>query len=235
MSTSVFSDYYLTSFLYNSSFVSQHFLTDYVSKLSHLDTILLVTGGSSVFANLTLYNSFTHDLFLTFSIKFSNLMVLFSSSYQDVYSLVLLFSPDLILAFDDYFFTYYSTSFVNTAVSSVFDSYSSNLNYIFGEGIITLFLFMLFSWFIVYFFTLNSFLRWSSFQSTQFMRFYLYFFSMSKDTRVQFEAVTQTAIFFIFYWAMTLMAFVDDKEELIEYLDSAFFLFLYFCSLIFFF
>jgi hypothetical protein len=72
-------------------------------------------------------------------------MVLFSSSYQDIFSLVLLFSPDLILAFDDYFFTYYSTNFINTAVASVFDSYSSNLNYMFGEGLITLFLFMLFS------------------------------------------------------------------------------------------
>lgn len=159
MSTSVFSDYYLTSFLYNSSFINQHFLSDYVSKLSHLDTVLLATGGFSQFNNLVLYNSFMHDLFLTFTVKFSNLMVLFSSSYQDIFSLILLFSPDLILAFDDYFFTYYSTNFINTTVASVFDSYSSNLNYIFGEGLITLFLFMLFSWFIVYFFTLNSFLR----------------------------------------------------------------------------
>ena len=234
MSTSVFSDYYLTSFLYNSSFINQHFLSDYVSKLSHLDTVLLVTGGFSQFSNLVLYNSFMHDLFLTFSVKFSNLMVLFSSSYQDIFSLILLFSPDLILAFDDYFFTYYSTNFINTTVASVFDSYSSNLNYIFGEGLITLFLFMLFSWFIVYFFTLNSFLRWSNFHPTQFMRFYLYFFSMSKDTRVQFEAVTQTLIFFIFYWAMTIMAFDDDKEELIEYLDSTFFYFFTFVLLYFF-
>jgi hypothetical protein len=32
----------------------------------------------------------------------------------------------------------------------------------------------------------------------------------------------QTAIFFIFYWSMVIIAFDDDKEELIEYLDSTF-------------
>jgi hypothetical protein len=57
---------------------------------------------------------------------------------------------------------------------------------------------------------------------------------MSKDTRVQFEAVTQTVVFFVFYWAMVIMAFDDDKEELIEYLDSTFFYFFTFVLLYFF-
>ena len=57
---------------------------------------------------------------------------------------------------------------------------------------------------------------------------------MSRETRLQFEAITQTAIFFIFYWAMTIMTFDDDKEELIEYLDTIFFLFFTFILFYFF-
>lgn len=145
MSTSVFSDYYLTSFLYNSSFINQHFLVDYSTKVSHLDVTLLVTSRFPRYSNMVLYSSYTNDLFLTFTIKFANLLTLFSSAYQDVFSLVLLFSPDLVMAFSDYFFTYYTNSASGELISSIFDSYSSNLNYIFGEGIIILFLFMLFS------------------------------------------------------------------------------------------
>jgi hypothetical protein len=38
-----------------------------------------------------------------------------------------------------------------------------------------------------------------------------------------FESVVQTGVFFIFYWSLAIMAFDDDKEELIEYLDTIFF------------
>ena len=57
---------------------------------------------------------------------------------------------------------------------------------------------------------------------------------MSKDTRVQYEALIQTMVFFIFYWAMAIMAFDDDKEELIEYLDTIFFYFFTFVIIYFF-
>jgi hypothetical protein len=159
MVTSAFSDYYLTSFLYNSSFINQHFLCDYSTKVSHLDTVLLATTSSTKYADMIFYLSYTNDLFLTLNVKFYSLLSLFSSTYQDVFSLVLLFSPDLLAAFNDYFFVYYSNTMLHETASYVFDSYSSNLNYAFGEGIIILFLFTLFSWFIIYFFTLSSFLR----------------------------------------------------------------------------
>jgi hypothetical protein len=46
---------------------------------------------------------------------------------------------------------------------------------------------------------------------------------MSRETRVQFEAVLQTLLFILLYWAMTIMAFDDDQEEVIEFIDTAFF------------
>jgi hypothetical protein len=159
MSNSVFSDYYLTSFLYNSSFINQHLLSDYNSKLSYLDTVLLGMGSSPLNSGNFLYSSFISDTFLLFNIKFLNVISLFSSSYQDILSLVLLFSPEVILAFNDYFLLYYSNSFLGATASSVFDSYTSNLNYSFGDGIITLFLFFIFSWFVIYFFTLSFFFK----------------------------------------------------------------------------
>ena len=78
-------------------------------------------------------------------------------------------------------------------------------------------------------------LKWSKFNWSYFLRIYGYIFSISKEIRIQFESVLQSGIFFIFYWAMAVMAFDDDKEELIEYLDSMFFYFFTFILLYFFF
>ena len=45
-------------------------------------------------------------------------MSLFFSSYQDIYSVIMLISPELILAFADYFNSYHAPSFVSARVSS---------------------------------------------------------------------------------------------------------------------
>ena len=50
---------------------------------------------------------------------------------------------------------------------------------------------------------------------------------MSRETRVQFEALLQTLLFILLYWAMTIMAFDDDQEEVIEFIDTAFFLYVF--------
>lgn len=43
---------------------------------------------------------------------------------------------------------------------------------------------------------------------------------------MQFEAVIKSMLFFLFYWAMVLMAFDDDQEEIIEFIDT-FFLYIF--------
>jgi len=185
------------TFLHNSSFINQHLTLDYSLKMSYLD-IILITSNSVNYSASSLYVSYINDLYNNFSVLYLPLLSLFSSSYQDVYSLVMLVSPEVIIAFADYFNLYHSSSFINAQVSACFDSYTNNLNYIFGEGILSLFMFLFFAWLLIYFFTVNSLLTWSTYNYSQFARLYLYFFSMSRDTRLQFEVVLQTAIFFFF-------------------------------------
>ena len=105
----------------------------------------------------------------------------------------------------------------------MFDSYTNNLNYYPSEGLISFMLFGLYVWFLVYFFTTNLSLKWSQPVSAHFVRFYYYFFSMSREIRVQLEAVMQTILFILLYWTMAIMAFDDDQEEVIEFMDTSFF------------
>ena len=46
---------------------------------------------------------------------------------------------------------------------------------------------------------------------------------MSREIRVQLEAVFQTILFILLYWTMAIMAFDDDQEEVIEFMDTSFF------------
>lgn len=174
-------------------------------------------------------------MYLSFNIQYLPYLSYFTSIYQDIFTLIIFFSPEVIIAFSDYFYFYYGGLYTTLPlVSSCFDSYVNNLNYSYNNGLLTFFMFFFFSWFLVYFFYTLFILKWSNLRWSQFIRSYLYTFSLSKDTRVQYEAVLQTAIFFVFYWALTIMSFDDDKEELIEYLDTIFFYFFSFVLIYFF-
>lgn len=234
INTAVFSDFSLVSFFYNASFINTHFTIEYSTKFSFLDVLL--TKMSHVRYNPTyLYSSFISDLYLTFHTYYLGNLGLFTSNCQDLFTSVLLLSPELIMVFHDYFYVYYFNASAFFITSAVFDSYTSNLNFNFNENFTTLILFFFFAWFFLYFFYMTVLLRWNKFTWSQVVRTYYYFFSVSKDTRINFESVTQSAIFFIFYWVMAIMAFDDDKEELLEFLDNAFFYFFTFTLLYFFF
>lgn len=147
MSTISFNEYSLVSFIYNSYFLNQHFITDYVSKLSFVDTLLVITNASYYNNNvLLLYNYFIIDLYLSFNIQYLPYLSYFTSSYQDIFTLIIFFAPEVIISFSDYFYYYYS-GFYNSSpvVSACFDSYTNNLNYNFNEGFISFFLFFFFS------------------------------------------------------------------------------------------
>lgn len=92
-----------------------------------------------------LYNSFINDIYTGFSIQFLPILSLYFSTYQDIFSSILLFSPEIVIAFSDYFAIYYGFNLINNTASVCFDSYVTNLNYHFGEGIIFLFMFFFFS------------------------------------------------------------------------------------------
>lgn len=145
MSTISLSEYSIVSFIYNSSFINQHFITDYTTKLSFLD-IILINSNFYNFNSTMLYNYFIMDMYLSFNIQYLPYLSYYTSNYQDIFTLILLFSPDVVLAFSDYFYTYYG-GFHSTSlsVSSCFDSYVNNLNYNFNEGLVFFFMFFFFS------------------------------------------------------------------------------------------
>ena len=224
----------IISFLTNSSFLNHHLMVDSSTKLSYLDVLLIASSGRNYDA-ATLYHSFLHDTYLIFVLRYFNILPSFISNYQDLFTMSLIFTPELILAFNEYFNSFYNFFFLNSVAVACFDSYTINMIYSIQEGLSSVFLFFLFSWFIIYFFLSSISLLWSKLHAGQFVRSYLYFFSLSREVRIQFEATTQTAIFFVLYWSMTIMSFDDDKEELIEYLDTSFFYFFSFVLIYFFF
>ena len=183
-------DFSFISFLYNSSFINQHLLTDYNSKLSYLDVFLINTKFLYV-NDFTLYNSFIYD----------------------------------ITAFNENFYYYYLVNMIDPQVVVFFDSYVNNLNYYYGDGVLSFFMFFFYVWLMIYMFSMSLVLKWTFGYYNYFLRFYYFFYSFSKENRIQFESVIQTAIFFIFYWSMAIMAFDDDKEEVIEFFDTSLFLF----------
>jgi hypothetical protein len=150
VSTIATSDFSFISFLYNSAFINQHLLTDFITKVSQLDIILIVSN-SYVFTFKTLYVYTLMDMNIDMFNLFISYLPLLNSNYQDVYSVVLLLSPELIFALTDFFSTYFFSSSINLVPASVFDSYVNNLNYSFHESVVTFVMFTLYIWFLIYF------------------------------------------------------------------------------------
>lgn len=218
------SDFSFISFLYNSAFINQHLLTDFITKVSQLDIILIISN-SYVFTFKTLYIYMLMDINIDMFNLFISYLPLLNSNYQDVYSVVLLLSPELIFALSDFFSTYFFSSSINLVPASVFDSYVNNLNYSFHESVITFVMFVLYIWFLIYFVLTSASLKWSINYLNHMIRFQYFFIALSKETRIQFEAVLQTFVFFLFYWVAALITFDDDQEEMIEFVDTMLFYF----------
>jgi hypothetical protein len=130
------SDTSFLSFLYNSSFISHHLLTDSITKFSTLDFLLIMSNNRHM-SFQTLFLSFLLDLHTDFFNLYLPYIPLFSSSYQDSTSMVLLLSPDLILAFKEFYSTYFFESSINFLPAAVFDSFVNNLTYHVCDGAIT--------------------------------------------------------------------------------------------------
>lgn len=218
------SDFSFISFLYNSAFINQHLLTDFITKVSQLDLILIISN-SYIFSFKTLYIYMLMDVNVDMFNLFISYLPLLNSNYQDIYGVVLLLSPELIFALNDFFASYFLSSSINLSPASVFDSYVNNLNYSFHESVVTFLMFVLYIWFLIYFVLTSSSLRWSVNYLNHLIRFQYFFTALSKDTRIQFEAALQTFVFFLFYWVAALITFDDDQEEMIEFVDTMLFYF----------
>jgi hypothetical protein len=130
MSSILVSDFSFLSFLTNSFFINTHFLLDSVTKFSQLDLILLLSN-STVLSFKTLFISFIFDLNLELTNLYLMELSLFSSNYQDIFSLIVILSPELIMSFSDYLSLCFGEAKFNYAPVAVFDSYTNNLNYSF--------------------------------------------------------------------------------------------------------
>ena len=222
-------DWSLPSFITQSSFVNQHIVFDTIIKFSHFDGLLLYTNTLSNVQS-TLYLHTLNDSYRQLTTCFLPLSTLLHSEYQETLSTTFLVSPELSNIFMDFVTTYYFNSVLNYSPVSVFDSYTSNLNFFYGESFIFYLFFIGYVWYIIYCFLTVLILRWDNLVGFHFIRFYYYFYSMAKDMRLQFETVLQTIVFIALYWSVVIFTFDDDQEEATEFLNTSVF---YFFSVVF--
>jgi hypothetical protein len=146
-----------------------------------------------------LYDAFNYDSILNLNINNFNTSFLLQNEYQEPFNTVLLVAPELSNIFFNYINVYILPTIFHVTPSAVFDVFINNSNFYWGDGVIQFFLFFLYVYFFIYFFSNSVTLKWVIFLNSHFIRFYYYFFSVSKETRIQFEALTQTVIFFLVY------------------------------------
>jgi hypothetical protein len=98
-------------------------------------------SNNAYMSSQTLFLSFILDIHTDFFNLYLPYIPLFTSSYQDSSSMILLLSPDLILAFKDFYSTYFFESSINFLPAAVFDSFVNNLTYHVSEGVVNFFMF----------------------------------------------------------------------------------------------
>jgi len=217
-------DWTLFSFIFQSSFLNQHILVDSLVKLSYLDTVLIKANLYSTTPQF-LYLSILNDTYINTVTCFIPFTTLFESDYTELVNSTLLISPELSNIFNDYTNSYFINKKTNLTPVAVFDSYTDISNFYFNEGVIYFMLFSGYIWFIIIFFLTIITLRWVLPVNSYFVRFYYYVYAITLEVRLQFETLFQTLLFFILYWLITLLTFDDEQEEMIEFMDTCFFLF----------
>ena len=121
-----------------------------MSKVSYLDSTLLFTSTQAVSAE-SLYTPVMHDMAVHVSSAVLPLSTLLNSEFQDIFSVTLITSPELLIALSDFTSLYILTSSVDNAPAAITDSYTSNLNFFVIEGAVSFMLFFYYVWFLVYF------------------------------------------------------------------------------------
>jgi len=104
---------------------------------------MLLQGN--LYKSQSLYHAFLNDL-VTYISNY-NIMLSYSlqSDYQDMFSSILLISPELSLALNDFLNSYFLQKTINTNPVAVFDSFNNNLNFYSSEGVIYFLLFVMYS------------------------------------------------------------------------------------------
>lgn len=223
----ILSDFNAYSFLFTSFFYNSHFFLDSLIKLSVLD-IMLITESTKQFYVKELFTVFIWDLLTLIYNKFLILQFLFYTDYQDYLILLLHYSPELILALNDYINIYWIQSTLNYSTAAVFDLFNDSVNSSISEFMEYFSLIFFFFLITIIFVNLFSIVKWNNPLEVYFIRLYYYFYSAAREMRLQFEAMLLVFFFFFFYWTMMVATFDDDQEEIIELFDVSFFFFFLF-------
>lgn len=151
-------DWSLLSFVFNSTFINNHFVSDSITKLSYLDSVLLNAGCASS-TSQTLYTAFFADYAMHLNSNYSALVALLQTEYQDLTTLTFVNSPELFSVLSDYTVQYFTNSSVAQLPTAMNDSYVSNLNFFVTEGMVSFMLFFFYVWFLVYFVAISVSLK----------------------------------------------------------------------------
>lgn len=136
-------DWSLLSFLFNSTFINNHFVSDSITKLSDLDAVLVNTSYSNL-TTQSLYTSFFSDTAMHLNSIYSPLLALLQTEYQNLTAVMLINSPELLTALSAYSTTYFLNSSVTQVPVALNDSYVSNLNFFATEGVVNFMLFFMY-------------------------------------------------------------------------------------------
>lgn len=222
-------DFTLYGFLATPFFSTNYFFLDSHIKISFLDLIFLTDFNKKNYSR-EFFDLIMWDLLTVLNAKFFPLQFFFYSDYQDFILVLLRYSPELLLALNDYLNYYWLDRIFLYTPTTVFDLFSDAANASIVQFTEILILFFFFIWTIVFFINLFNLFKWNNPLEIYFVKFLNYLYVISKESRVQFESMVQTFFFFVFYWSMLIATFDDDQEELIEMFDTGFFFF--FCLLI---
>jgi len=111
--------------------------------MSYLD-VFLINSNLNLNKTSIFYLNIINDSFLHLITFFLPITPLLHTEYNETFSTTFLVAPELVTLFTDYISIYYFNNTFNFSIVSVFDSYSNNLNYFIGEGIVTYLLFLVY-------------------------------------------------------------------------------------------
>jgi hypothetical protein len=106
-----------------------------------------------------LYMSTIFDITNSITINFLPLSPLLQSEYQEPINSLLLLSPELTTLFISYLDVFILSPELNVTPSAVFDTFSNNLNFYYGEGLVQLFLFFFYIYVFIYIFLILASLK----------------------------------------------------------------------------
>lgn len=208
-------DYNLYFFFTSAFFVNSHFFLDSITKMSFLD-ILLFSESDSYNASRELFDfvMWDHLSYINNNVIFSQF--LFYTNNQDFIVVLLHNAPELMIALNDFFNSYWLNYIMSFLPSAVFDVFSDSLQSTVAEFSDYAVMFMVFVWIEILFVNLCRVFNWNNPLDAYLVRIWAWTFYMSRAYRQEFEAAISTFFLVFLYMSMMLMTWDDDQEEMIE-------------------